>query len=1000
MPKYGSVNTSVLASQEISGYWAWSKSEGTQPRFWLNENPGQPTEITVNISELQADEQALARQALRVWQDVANVHFSYTNGTADITYVDYTKSDGSERADTAQTTFYDPLTDRLSLTSATVDVSRNWSKGPSSDFYNYFFQSMVHETGHALGLGHTGNYNDGKTNEYYNTKSTLYANDTWQWAIMSYNDQAQYGATKDFVLTPQMADIYAIQSIYGAAATRTGDSVYGFNSNIVDPNGNANIYDFARYTSSSKPNAAPAFTIYDSSGNDTLDCSLFTADQTINLRPGNWSSVGGYKQNIGIYKGVVIENAVGGSGSDRITGNDVANVLTGGRGNDTLIGGLGDDSMVGGLGNDVYAVDSHGDSVVEVISLRGGTDLVETSLSDYTLGTNVENLTFTSTGGFLGVGNALDNTITGGADDDFLQGNEGNDTLISHGGRDSMIGGMGDDIYVLDSASDASIVLEYKNEGIDEVQTQRGSYTLTENVENLRFTEDSLKIGRTGHGNVLDNHIYGASLRDKLWGDAGNDYLYGYSSNDTLSGESGDDTLRGGAGDDVLDGGGGNNTADYRDMTAKTDIDLGAGIAKVLKSAGTETDTLIGIENVIGSQSNDKVAGDGEDNIFFDQGRYNRFGSSGGVDRFDGGGGSDTIDVSGFFAEKLTIDLGSGTATATYEVETDQGIKVHDKLIATLSHVENVVASTDADTITGDGNDNTFSYVGAYGYEVDKGGFDSYKGGGGNDTVDFSRFDGQVYVDLTTGQATASYHVTLEGGGEAGGVSMIASFTGIENVVSTLSDDTINGDDRDNSFAYVGSYTVDGFTGGIDHFDGGGGANTVDMSKFRGFSYIDLKNGVLSSSYSWHTDNGGGVSVQELATLANIQNAVGSAQADTLEGNSGDNQLNGAGGGDRLVGHEGSDRLTGGNGIDTFVFDDGFGQDTIADFNVRTNHHGSHDVIEFKSSVFADWDHVLAATSDSEDGAVIAYDSDNTVTLSGLTKQQLMNHHEIDFVFA
>lgn len=105
-------------------------------------------------------------------------------------------------------------------------------------------------------------------------------------------------------------------------------------------------------------------------------------------------------------------------------GNDVLNglagndILDGGAGNDTLDGGLGADVMLGGLGNDIYIVDNLGDQVIEVVG--AGTDTVRTTLLSYGLGENVEHLTFIGSGNFTGYGNALANTLTGGAGNDVL----------------------------------------------------------------------------------------------------------------------------------------------------------------------------------------------------------------------------------------------------------------------------------------------------------------------------------------------------------------------------------------------------------------------------------------------------------------------------------------------------------------------------------------------------------------------------------------------------
>ncbi|MGC2413943.1 MAG: calcium-binding protein [Stellaceae bacterium] len=111
-----------------------------------------------------------------------------------------------------------------------------------------------------------------------------------------------------------------------------------------------------------------------------------------------------------------------GAGNFSGTGNTLANVLTGGggndtlkggSGNDTLNGGAGSDTMAGGGGNDTYIVDNVGDVVTEAAS--AGTDMVKTTLLGYTLGANVENLTYTGSSNFTGTGNSLNNAITGGA---------------------------------------------------------------------------------------------------------------------------------------------------------------------------------------------------------------------------------------------------------------------------------------------------------------------------------------------------------------------------------------------------------------------------------------------------------------------------------------------------------------------------------------------------------------------------------------------------------
>ena len=133
----------------------------------------------------------------------------------------------------------------------------------------------------------------------------------------------------------------------------------------------------------------------------------------------------------------------GGAGNDTLVGGAGNDTLNGGAGNDILFGGAGADTMTGGAGDDVFFVDSATDTVSEVAG--EGTDLVKTTSTSYTLGANVEDLTYIGTSNIIGQGNALNNVITGAANNDFLMGGEGNDTLYGGLGADTLSGGLGND---------------------------------------------------------------------------------------------------------------------------------------------------------------------------------------------------------------------------------------------------------------------------------------------------------------------------------------------------------------------------------------------------------------------------------------------------------------------------------------------------------------------------------------------------------------------------
>ncbi|MDH4560368.1 calcium-binding protein [Pseudomonas sp. BN411] len=274
------------------------------------------------------------------------------------------------------------------------------------------------------------------------------------------------------------------------------------------------------------------------------------------------NSLSGGDGNDTLIGGASGDSLVGGVGNDVLIGGSGNDNLNGGAGDDSLNGGAGIDALAGGAGNDVYLIDNTLDAVIE---LGGeGTDLVQTTRSGYALGVNVENLTYTGAGAFAGIGNGLDNVITGGAGNNSLSGGGGNDTLVGgsgadslrgDAGTDSLVGGAGNDVYLIDNTPD--VVTELAGEGIDLVQATRSGYVLGANLENLT----NLGAGAfAGIGNDLNNMIIGGAGNDSLSGGAGNDTLSGGASNDALTGGLGNDRLIGGAGNDFMTGGLGNDT--------------------------------------------------------------------------------------------------------------------------------------------------------------------------------------------------------------------------------------------------------------------------------------------------------------------------------------------------------------------------------------------------------------------------------------------------------
>jgi RTX calcium-binding nonapeptide repeat (4 copies) len=171
--------------------------------------------------------------------------------------------------------------------------------------------------------------------------------------------------------------------------------------------------------------------IVDGGGKDTIDISSgrgSTSDLVIDLRPtidhdsSNFSYIVGSSKTplFAIAKGVVIENAIGGSGSDSLSGNDADNMLEGCAGDDKLNGFGGDDSLYGDAGED-WLIGEDGDD-----NLYGGDG---------------------------------DDRLVGGDGDDRLKGEDGNDTLMGGNDRDWIYGGEGDDQLSGGPGSDVFVYL-------------------------------------------------------------------------------------------------------------------------------------------------------------------------------------------------------------------------------------------------------------------------------------------------------------------------------------------------------------------------------------------------------------------------------------------------------------------------------------------------------------------------------------------------------------
>ena len=299
------------------------------------------------------------RQMMTLWDDLIAPSFAESTGspnTADIKF-----SNSTTGVSFAHAYYPGQVSDEASSydkMEGSVWLNPNYNSGinnlvtPTSGVYGHM--AIMHEIGHSLGLDHAGNYNGGSP-AYGNTSTGwLYAEDSYQYTIMSYFNANNTGASwgGKYAQTPMVYDIMAIQQMYGADyTTRAGDTIYGFNSNV----GNS-LYNFSQNTS-------PILTIWDGNGIDTIDLSGWSSASILNLIAGSYSNVNGMTKNLAIAYDVDIENATVGSGNDTIIGNDLANILRGNGGNDTINGAGGNDTINGGTGVDILTGGTGNDTI-------------------------------------------------------------------------------------------------------------------------------------------------------------------------------------------------------------------------------------------------------------------------------------------------------------------------------------------------------------------------------------------------------------------------------------------------------------------------------------------------------------------------------------------------------------------------------------------------------------------------------------------------------------
>ena len=583
----------------------------------------------------------------------------------------------------------------------------------------------------------------------------------------------------------------------------------------------------------------------------------------------------------------------GGSGNDLLFGGDDDDTLYGGGDNDFLLGGPGDDTLIGGAGGDSFSGGAGEDTIsyenardekvtVDLTRTASAAPADPNNLShsdgDYFPDANtqmagvqydVENVIGSPRGDTI-TGNDLANKLWGGAGADTLNGGAGDDTIDGGVGGDTIDGGAGEDTVTYEN-SDALV---------------RGSLITGR--------------GEGGHaeGDRLSNveNLIGSAYDDRLFGDDNANKLTGGDGNDRIVAGAGDDTVEGGAGADTMDGDldayptttVASDTLSYASSAGAVTIDLSGQQAAANASASQQRthyatgsggdavgDRFRGFENVTGGMGNDRLTGDGWNNILI---------GGPGADRLDGSTSRLTTAAAREGVATQTVitagpDFTLGTADdVTMEVSWLTAAGGREGFFATQ---EIITAGPDGDLATAADNV-TMTVTTTTPADMDT---VSYAGSTAGVTITFSEVARRVNnQEVTTHDGAGS-------GGDAEGDRLL----NIEKVVGTAHDDM-----------FIASNLTQEFDGGANAVDDPMTTMVDESTDSDTVSFANLDDDVLTV-------------VGVGGSYPNIENLIGGNGDDNLGGDGNPNRLEGGAGEDALFGWPGNDTLIGGPGNDILI---------------------------------------------------------------------------------
>ncbi len=288
-----------------------------------------------------------------------------------------------------------------------------------------------------------------------------------------------------------------------------------------------------------------------------------------------------------------------------VQGSDFDDLIVAGADGGWFRGRAGNDTIIGGAGFD--ALSYGGAAAGVVVNLALGTAEDGDGFTD-----SLSSIDF----------------VTGTRFADTLIGDDDGNWFFGNAGADSIIGGLGEDW------------VSYHSAFVGTAPVHAG-VLVNLNTQQVRDGDGSSASGSLDRLFSIE-HAVGTHVADTLIGSAGANSLIGAEGDDSINGGLGDDAIEGGAGADTLNGGAGIDTVSYAGSSVGVTVNL-ALVGPQVSGGDAGGDSLIGFENLTGSQGGDALTGTAGANLIMGEAGADSIIGAAGNDTLVGGAGNDTM---------------------------------------------------------------------------------------------------------------------------------------------------------------------------------------------------------------------------------------------------------------------------------------------------------------------------------------------------------------------